>query len=77
MASNKRHLSQNQGATWTFADFCEMSGKFGSGASNATIRTGLGGDLSPLERSILGDMLVDTGFTWKTGLCAKFANFGQ
>ena len=51
--------------------------KFGSKASNTTIGTGLGGDLSPLERLIRGDMRVDTGFPGKRGLCAKFADFGR
>jgi len=44
---------------------------------NATIRTGLGGDLSPLERLIREGMWVDTGFSGKRGLCAKFADFGR
>ena len=44
--------------------------KFGSKASNTTIGTGLGGDLSPLERLIRGDMRVDTGFL-ENAVCAR------
>ena len=45
--------------------------------TNGTIGTGLGGDLSPLERLIGRGMRVDTGFSWKTRLCAIFADFGR
>ena len=57
----------------------ELAGlkKFGSRASKATVRTGLGGDLSPLERLSREGMRVYTGFSWKTRLCAKFADFGR
>jgi hypothetical protein len=60
-----------------FPDFCGGSLEFGSRARSAPVRSPLGGAGHGFERPIRRSMRVDTGFSWKTGLCAKFAAFGS